>query len=95
MIYLLTHPITKHKVLLVKTTSNLPFDDNQTLNSYHSIDYIVNNKVFANVSLIPNYLEGTDEEAQSISNSYFNEYMFKKFDDVDTFSAYVIFQMGS
>jgi hypothetical protein len=95
MIYLLTNPITKHRVLLVKTTSDLPFDHNQTLNSSTFINYIIDNKVFADVSLIPNHLQCTEEEVQGIAKNYFGDYIVKKFDSVDFFSAYLIYTMSN
>ena len=95
MIYLLTNPTTKHRVLLVKTTSDLPFDHNQTLNSSKFINYMIDDNVFADVSIIPNHLQGTEEEAQSIAKNYFSEYVMKKFDSVDFFSAYLIYTMSN
>jgi hypothetical protein len=95
MIYLLTHPTTKHNVLIVKTTSDLPFNHNQTLSSSNIINYMIDNKVFADVSIIPNHLEGTEEEIQSIAKNYFSDYIVKKFDSVDFFSAYLIYTMSN
>jgi len=95
MIYLLTNPTTKHRVLLVKTTSDLPFDHNQTLNSSKFINYMIDDKVFADVSIIPNHLQGTEEEVQSIAKNYFGDYVVKKFDSKDFFSAYLIYTMSN
>ena len=95
MIYLLTHPTTKHRVLLVKTTSDLPFDHNQTLNSSKFINYMIYDKVFADISIIPNHLSGTEEEVHTIIKNYFSDYIAKKFDSVDFFSAYLIYTMSN
>jgi hypothetical protein len=91
MIYLLTNSTTKHRVLLVKTTSDLPFDHNQTLNSSKFINYMIDDKAFADISIIPNHLQGTEEEVQSIIKNYFSDCVVKKFDSTDFFSAYLTY----
>jgi hypothetical protein len=56
---------------------------------------MIDNKLFADVSLIPNHLQGTEEEVQSIAKNYFSDYIVKKFDSVDFFSAYTIYVMST
>jgi hypothetical protein len=56
---------------------------------------MIDNKLFADISIIPNYLQGTEEEVQSIAKNYFSDYIVKKFDSVDFFSAYLIYTMSN
>jgi hypothetical protein len=94
MIYLLTNNIKKHKVIIVKTVLDLPVDHQQTFIGTN-LSYIVNDKVFADISIIPNHLQGTEEEVQSIAKNYFSDYLVKKFDSKDFFSAYLIYTMSN
>jgi hypothetical protein len=94
MIYLLTNNIKKHKVIIVKTVLDLPVDHQQTFIGAN-LSYIINDKVFADISIIPNNLQGTEEEVQGIAKNYFSDYVVKKFDSVDFFSAYLIYTMSN
>jgi hypothetical protein len=94
MIYLLTNNIKKHKVIIVKTVLDLPVDHQQTFIGAN-LSYIINDKVFADISIIPNNLQGTEEEVQRIAKNYFSDYVVKKFDSTDFFSAYLIYTMSN
>jgi hypothetical protein len=93
MIYLLTDNVTKKKTCIVKRISDLPFDHNQNL--HNNFDYMIDNKLYATVSLIPNDLEGTEEQVQNIIHYFFQNYVVKKFDSKDFFSAYLIYTMSN
>lgn len=92
MIYLLTNQNTKHNVIIVKTTSDLPFDQNQKLNSSTS-SYMIDNKIIADISIIPNQLQGNEEEVKIIAKNYFKDYVMRKFEDKDFFASYILYSI--
>lgn len=96
-IYLLTNNISNKRIIMVKSPNDLPLDDTHTFGYANNIEhcYTVNNKFFIEVSLIPNNLQGTEEEVQTIAKNYFSGYIVKKFDSKDFFSAYLIYTMSN
>jgi hypothetical protein len=100
MIYLLSNSKLKKKIIIVKSPYDLPLDNVFTFEITSNSDgtiysYFLNKKLFADISIIPNHLQGTEEEVQGIAKNYFSDYVVKKFDSVDFFSAYLIYTMSN
>jgi hypothetical protein len=97
MIYLLTDPTTEQKTILVSTTGDLPFNNNNKLvvNSDGTFTYIISNNKFAQIFMVPKEVENTSNEVQNILNTFFKNSEVKKFNSTDSFSAYLIYIMSN
>lgn len=92
MIYLFTDKTTKKKTIFVKDISVLPTWDDKKIEFSNDMHlYSVGNKVFADISLFPKYLQGTDEDVNNIAQYFFQNCDIRKIDSADFFSSYITY----
>ena len=84
------------RVLITKYISELPTDYNQSVQNVEGrLQYFIDDVMFANISIVPNHLKGTEEDIESIAKNYFSQYVVRKFDNIDFFMAYATYVLSN
>lgn len=95
MIYLFTDNATKKKTILVKDLAVLPTGDSTKVEfNNNNYSYYVGNQIFANISVFPTHMHGTDEDMHNIATYFFQNCNIKKIDSTDFFLSYLVY-LGS